>query len=96
MLWRTFRHAIIHNGKVMSFGQYDWAIKNFSSFYDERNWTDISGKKRYELWLNPSLFFIKVKEIFEQYIKDLKKAKLTNDILINFIKKFEWDYGFGI
>lgn len=95
MLWRTFRHGIIHNGKVMSFGQYDWASKGFSSFYDERSWPDVNTKNRYELWLNPSMFFNEVKRIFKEYLKELKKSKSSDDIRINFIKKFEWDYGYG-
>lgn len=95
ILWKGFRHGIIHNGKVMSYGQYDWSKKSFSDFYDERFWKENKKILRYELWLNPSMFYDEVKNVFNEYIKELRNSKSGDDIQKNFIKKFEWEFGYS-
>ena len=92
VLWYGYRHGIIHNGKTMSYAQYDFFQKDL---YQEKSWKDSYNNIRYEFWLNPVKFYEEVKKGYSSYINDLRNSKPSMIIYKGFFGKFKIDFGFG-
>ena len=92
VLWFGYRHGIIHNGKTMSYVQYNFFQ---SDLYQEKRWIDSNKDNRYEFWLNPIKFFEEVRNGYDSYINDLRISTRSMSINQSFRKKFESDFGYG-
>lgn len=89
--WKGFRCGIVHNAFIMPFGRIN---QRPSEIILEDSWPDSSGKIMIDFIIHPENLFLKVKQIFMNFIRRLKNS--ANTILRqNFKDKFIRDFGYG-
>jgi len=88
IFYSGFRCGIMHNGKILSYGGYVYKQK---ALLAEHSWNDSNSDTRLELSIDPVILFKKMKLAFKKYIKEL----LNNLHRTEFLKKFEFEFGFN-
>ncbi len=87
--YKPFRNGIVHNAMILPYGGIG---RDYSEILHEEPWND-----NITLAVNTKLLFEKIKEVFGNYIEQLKENSSNNDILrCNFKAKFYRDFGYKI
>jgi hypothetical protein len=91
--YQIFRCGILHNAMVMYYGRIS-GKSILKKSIKLRSWK-YGNRRGREIAVNPILLLKNLEIFFNQYVNKLYDAK-EKELRLNFINKFEWDFGIKI